>query len=89
AEGGATPAERIAWGYRTALGRAPAPDETKILTGLYDRQRAEFAKTPAAANKLLAAGEAPHPPKLNPIEAAAATAVARAILNLHETITRD
>ena len=60
-EGGTTAESRIAWAWNQATGRAPRPDETKLL--------AELLETSKDAS-------------------AAYTSVARAILNLHETITR-
>ena len=42
----------------------------------------------AAATALLGVGSAPRDPALDPIELAAWTATARAVLNLHEAIAR-
>ena len=50
--------------------------------------RARFAKNPAAAAELLAVGQAPSPSDVDGIQLAAWTAIARVVLNLHETITR-
>ena len=50
---------------------------------------AEFRRSPADAASLIHAGEAPVAANLKPAELAAMTTVARAILNLHETITRN
>jgi len=43
----------------------------------------------ADAEKLIRVGDAPGAASANPAELAAMTVVARTILNLHETITRD
>lgn len=81
--------ERIGWAWRTALSREPAAAEIDVLARLYRDQRARYEANPEAAGKLLAVGLAPLPPAVDKVELAAWTAVARAILNLHETITRS
>jgi hypothetical protein len=48
----------------------------------------EFKADPKAAGKLLAVGIAPRDKTLDPVELAAWTAAARAVLNLHEAIAR-
>jgi hypothetical protein len=88
AEGGASPAERITWAYRRALARDPLPAEVKLLSDLAAKHQAQYAQDKAAAEKLLKTGQAPPPADVDPAEAAAWTSVARAILNLHETVTR-
>jgi hypothetical protein len=87
--GGATFDARLNWAFTRALNRAANPDERKILSGLYQKSLAHFRATPAAANEFAAVGEAPTPAILNRADVAATAMVARAILNLHETITRN
>ncbi|HEV8145555.1 MAG TPA: PSD1 and planctomycete cytochrome C domain-containing protein [Bryobacteraceae bacterium] len=87
--GGATFDARLNWAFTRALNRAPDPDERKILSGLYQKSLAHFRATPAAANQFATVGEAPTPATLNRADVAATAMVARAILNLHETITRN
>ena len=87
--GGATLAERLAWVYRRAVSRKPSDAERKTLTALYRKSLARFQADPAAARKLLQVGEAPRLPGAPPANIAALTTVARAILNMHETITRN
>jgi len=87
-EGPESDAERIAWAWRKALSRAPSDRERQTLERLLEAERATFAANPEAASKLLATGLAPNPEAIEPTELAAWTSVARAILNLHETITR-
>jgi magnesium chelatase subunit D len=48
-----------------------------------------IAKDPEAASKFTQTGKAPTPAGLDPVQWAAWTDVARALLNLHETITRS
>jgi hypothetical protein len=83
-----TPEERAAWAFRQALSRKPSAEEAKVLAALYADHLESFRKDAAAAAALLKIGQAPQPPDPEQAEAAAWTSVARAILNLHETITR-
>jgi len=87
--GGTETAERIRFGYRQALMRAPTSDETKILEALYRRHLDEYRNDKAAAEAILSVGDRPASKDIDPIELAAWTSVARALLNLHETITRN
>ncbi|HUY35573.1 MAG TPA: PSD1 and planctomycete cytochrome C domain-containing protein [Pirellulales bacterium] len=87
-EAAASPAERAALALRQALGREAKPDEVAILVGLYEKHARQYAAAPAAAGELLQVGEAKPPTDAAATELAAWTSVARAILNLHETITR-
>ncbi len=87
-DGGTDDQHRLAWAMRTALIRGPSPAELEVLAGLLARSRAAYAADRDAAAKLLAIGMAPAPGELPAGEVAAWTAIGRAILNLHETITR-
>ena len=75
--------------FRLAEDRAPTPQERRILMGLYTESLKQFRADTKAAEALLSVGEAPRPKAVAPAELAALTAVTRAILNLHETITRN
>jgi uncharacterized protein DUF1553/uncharacterized protein DUF1549/cytochrome c len=88
-DGGASDADRLTWAYRRALSRNPKPEEAAILTDLLTHHRDEFAKNVDGAKKLLAIGDSALPKDVTPAELAAWTSVARVILNLHETITRN
>ncbi|MEQ8766399.1 MAG: DUF1553 domain-containing protein, partial [Planctomycetota bacterium] len=78
---------RLVSGFRWAVGRRPSDRELGILRRLLERRRQNFAQSPEAAMKLLAVGEHPVDPDQDPAELAAWTEVARALLNLDETIT--
>jgi len=80
---------RLSWAYQRALSRAPAPDEVRALRRLFDVQRARYQADPAAARDLLRTGAAPFPDDLPLADLAAWTSVSRALLNLHETVTRS
>jgi hypothetical protein len=80
--------ERIAWLYRTVLSRDPAEDEVAVMRAFHERNEDEYREDPKAAEQLLSVGLAPRPENVDPVALATWTAVARAVLNLHETITR-
>lgn len=80
---------RLVWAWRQALSRAPQPEELAILRTLFDKHLAEFTQDLAAAAAYLSVGSSPPPTGLDPAVLAAWTNVARALLNLHETITRS
>lgn len=82
-------ATRLTWAWRTALSRNPKPAELAVLTTLYIKHKSEYTADPKSATALAASGEADTNKDLDPIELAAWTSVARTILNLHETITRN
>ncbi len=86
---GGTLDQRIGRAFERAVSREPSQPERAILAGLYDESYRGFRKSPEQAAALLRVGEASVPAGLNPAELAAMTTVARAILNMHETITRN
>jgi hypothetical protein len=75
--------------FRRAVGRAPEPAERAVLRALYAKELARFRAAPAEAKAFVSVGEAPRPAGIDTVELAATTSVTRAILNLHETITRN
>jgi hypothetical protein len=88
-EGGATPADRLAWAYRRALSRDAKGEERELLLALYEKHLAEYKEEKEAAKKLVGTGEYPVPKDVDVAELAAWTSVARVLLNLHESITRS
>jgi hypothetical protein len=88
-EGGADTASRIKFAYREATSRAPNEAEAKILSDLFAKHFAEYTANKAAAADVQKNGDFQPPAGLDPVELAAWTSVARVILNLHETITRN
>jgi mono/diheme cytochrome c family protein len=89
AEGGRTQSERLRYAYRRAIQREPTPPEADLLMRLYREHLTQYQADRAAAVELLKVGDAQPPGGAPPAELAAWTSVARAVLNLHETITRD
>ena len=79
---------RVALAFQLALARPPVGRERDLLLGLAREQLAVYRRDHAAADQLLAVGEAGRNPGLDPAELAAWTIVASVILNLDETITK-
>jgi len=79
---------QLDFAFRRALNRLPEDAERDVLRDLYARHAADYEAHAPAAAQLVAVGEAPRPQDVDPAELAAATSLARVILNLHETITR-
>jgi hypothetical protein len=77
--------ERI---FRRLSGRFPSAGERGVLDRLAGEQAALFGADPASAAALLAVGESPPDPALDPIEHAALTVVASALLNFDEVVTQ-
>ena len=88
-EGGADAKSRLTWAWRQVLSRAPRADELKTIGALLEKQLAEYRSDSKSAESLLKIGQLPSPKDLDQSELAAWTNIARAILNLHETITRS
>ena len=87
--GGTTPRVRLKFAFKRAVSRNATPAEFEILDKLLEKHLQEYKADPAAANELLGTGAKPVPSDLDKTELAAWTSVARTILNLHETITRN
>lgn len=88
AEGGSTPNDRVAWAFRQALAREPQAAEVGELESLYQKQRAWYAQHPDEVGALVAVGQSPVPGDLEAADVASWTAVARALFNTHEFVTR-
>ncbi len=98
-----TDAERLQYIYRRCIARMPTSDEADVLLALLDDTRTKFAmasetttesadeseSTPNAAMQLAAANLAQLPPGVSVEQLAAWTVVARVVLNLDETITKE
>jgi hypothetical protein len=87
--GGRSLPERLDWALFHALGRRSTAAERDALAELYAKSLTRFKAAPGEAGQLIRFGEAPVLEGSPPAELAAMTTVARAILNLHETITRN
>ncbi|MBI3208402.1 MAG: PSD1 domain-containing protein [Candidatus Solibacter usitatus] len=87
--GGKTLSDRIDFAFLRALGRRATPAERQTIGALHQRSLVSFTAKPASAAEFLKMGDSVKPANLKDTELAAMTTVARAILNLHETITRN
>ena len=88
-EGGDDAVARIRWAFLEALSRPPSDRDLKIVADLQVAQFKRYLADGAAGKQLLSVGLRPAPTDLPVAELAAWTTVARTILNLHETITRQ
>jgi len=80
---------RMDWMLRQVLQRSPREEEMTKLVGLLQYHRSRYEHEPLAAKALLAVGLSSTPSDLDPSEVASWTHVARVMLSLHETITRN
>ena len=87
--GGTTTSDRLKFAFHRAVAREITPAETEILDHLLQGHLVEYKSDPNAANELLSVGAKPITAEVDKTELAAWTSVARTILNLHETITRN
>ena len=81
-------AGRINFAFEAAFSREATPEEREVLSGLVSAQLADFRKEPARAKQLLGIGFAETPAEMDPVELAAWTGVARALINKHEFVMR-
>ncbi|MDA0587234.1 MAG: PSD1 and planctomycete cytochrome C domain-containing protein [Planctomycetota bacterium] len=87
--GGSSDDERLDVAFRLALSRKPDEFESQILTRLLAESRKGFSASKESAQQLVSTGQAPVDNTHSAAELAAWTTVARAILNLNETNTRN
>ncbi|QDV27264.1 PSD1 and planctomycete cytochrome C domain-containing protein [Aureliella helgolandensis] len=87
--GGETSTTRLEWLAQRTLSRSFTPAEQQVLLELLDAHLHQYSVDATAARELLEIGLSPPNPKLPVADWAAWTSVARALLNMHETITRN
>jgi hypothetical protein len=95
-EGGENDAAKITYAVKRCLAREPKVDELSVLQDFLGKQRNRFAAAGADPWLLLADDDkgktalaAALPADIAPAEVAAWTALARVVLNLDETITKE
>jgi mono/diheme cytochrome c family protein len=91
-EGGRTDAERITFAFRCCTSRPPAADEVAELVKLLAAERERIAKGEVNSAEVATGGKDAKdrlPAGVTAPEAAAYTVVARVLLNLDETITKE
>ena len=88
-EAGATPADRIAHGFRLAIGRTPTAAEIAALVAGFEADLAAFAAAPERAEKYAAVGLVKQPEAVPAVEFAAYSLAANVIFNLDEFVMRE
>ncbi len=88
-EGGNTDESRITFAFRHATSRPPDDSEQSVLLSLLADSRTDYLRDEPSAQKLVTTGLTPPASSAPARELAAWTTVARALLNLHETTTRN
>jgi hypothetical protein len=91
-EGGATDSERLTHAFRLCVARKPTADELAVLSALLDKHRKRFAAGGANAAEVATGEKAPKtkpPAGVSYPDWAAYTLVARVVLNLDETVTKE
>ncbi len=88
-DGGGSDESRIAFAFRLATSRPPDDAEQSVLLSLLADARSDYSRDASSAQKLLAIGLTPPASNAPASELAAWTTVARALLNLYETTTRN
>ncbi|MBL4886281.1 MAG: PSD1 domain-containing protein [Planctomycetaceae bacterium] len=87
-EAGKSDEARFTWAWHQVLSRNPRAEEILLLNQLLQSNKKHYEQTPEDALKVQKIGLAPVSDQVNPVELATWTAVSRALLSLHETITR-
>ena len=88
-DGGSDVDSRLATGMRLTLARNPRSEEVEELREYYESELAYFQSDHRAASSLLAVGQSTRDERLDLEEHAAYTSVARLLLNLDETLTKN
>ncbi len=88
-EGGATPDERVRWGWQVVTARSPEKEEAEVVLNALTMHRDRYDSDKAAAATLIAYGESKADAALDPAELAAYTLVANLLLNLDESVTKN
>ncbi len=86
--GGGTLDSQITYLFRLLTSRTPRPSELRVLKTIYSEQRDLFAKNEQESIQLLTVGEKANDPAIAPIDLAAGSVVASALLNYDETIIK-
>lgn len=85
-DGGPNPAARVAYGFRRCVSRRPTEPEVGRVLGFYQAELSRYQKDPKAASEVVKGYSSP---SLSITEQAAWTMVARVLLNMDETITKE
>ncbi len=88
-EGRGSDTERLDYAFQEALARNIESSERQVLHALLGKHRKHYRAHPLEAEEILGVGLTKVPEGLDAVELAAWTSVARTVLNLHETLTRN
>jgi hypothetical protein len=89
-EGGKTDAERLTYAFRLCVARKPTKDELAILQTLLDKNRTRFEEGEANAAEIATGSkDTEKPDGFTFADWGAYTLVARVLLNLDETLTKE
>ena len=80
---------RLDFAFREAISRSPTAEEQEAFTRLLEQGRSDYADNAEAASALVSVGLKPVPENVDRAELAAWTVVARGILSLNESLTRN
>lgn len=88
-EGGEDDRAKLIWGWTECTSRAPSDAESAVAAELLSESRRQYADDEKSAAALAKVGLLKWPDDLPIQELAAWTTVARALLNLHESVSRN
>jgi len=88
-EGGTTDEERLTFAFRLCTSRSPNADELAILSDLLKKYQTRFADAPGTAVQVATGEVKPKTPGDLYHDLAAYSLLARVILNLDETVTKE
>jgi hypothetical protein len=89
-EGGKTDTERLTYAFRLCVARKPTKDELAILAALLEKNRKRFEEGETNAAEIATGSkDAPKPNELTFADWGAYTLVARVLLNLDETLSKE
>jgi hypothetical protein len=91
-EGGTDNSQRLAYAFQLCVSRPPSAKEQDLLLTMLDKQRQRLSNGWLSARELTGfelKDKSPLPPNLTPVDWGAWTTVARVLLNLDETITKE
>ncbi len=79
---------KLNYAFKALCGRAPKPNELKILNNMYQSEFSHFASNKLEAQKLVSVGEFKRDSTLDLADHAACTMVATTLINFDETIMK-
>ena len=81
--------EKLTWIFRTTTSRTPSARELTLLQDTLTKARNHYAGNPELARQLMTVGESDLDSSLPVLEIAAYSAIANALLNADEVITKN